>query len=193
LINLKGAEEETRSVLETRDETTRTEIAIETRRINLIMRSKAALAFLLFLTLSVVGCTEVMFQESHPIPNKNWEQDSNVQFEVEVADTMSGYDFYIDLRNEGDYPYANIYMFVTTTFPSGKSARDTVECILADKSGRWLGSGLGDVLDNHILFKENVRFPNSGTYVFEFEHGMRTGSLTAIIDLGISLEKHRRK
>jgi gliding motility-associated lipoprotein GldH len=49
------------------------------------------------------------------------------------------------------------------------------------------------VLDNHILFKENVRFPNSGTYVFEFEHGMRTGSLTAIIDLGISLEKHRRK
>lgn len=157
------------------------------------MRSKPAQVFLLFVTLSIVGCTEVMFQESQSIPNKNWEQDSNIQFNVEVTDTMTGYDFYIDLRNEGDYPYANIFMFVTTTFPSGKSARDTVECILADKTGRWLGTGLGDVLDNHILFKENVRFPNSGTYVFEFEQGMRTESLPSVLDLGISLEKHKRK
>jgi gliding motility-associated lipoprotein GldH len=112
---------------------------------------------------------------------------------VEVTDTMKGYDFYIDLRNEGTYPYANIYMFVNTTFPSGKSARDTVECILADHSGRWLGSGLGDVLDNHILFKENIRFPNKGTYRFEFEQGMRTASLPSILDLGISIETHSRK
>lgn len=141
----------------------------------------------------MVGCTEVMFQESQSIPNKNWEQDSNIRFKVEVTDTVTGYDFYIDLRNEGDYPYANIYMFVTTTFPSGKSARDTVECILADKTGRWLGSGLGDVLDNHILFKQNVRFPNTGVYMFEFEQGMRTESLPSVLDLGISLEKHTKR
>jgi gliding motility-associated lipoprotein GldH len=106
---------------------------------------------------------------------------------------MTGYDFYIDLRNEASYPFANIYMFVTTTFPSGKSARDTVECFLADKTGRWLGTGLGDVLDNHILFKENIRFPNAGTYGFEFEQGMRKEALPSILDLGISLEKHRKR
>lgn len=143
--------------------------------------------------LALAGCKQVMFQESHEVPNKNWEADRTFRFEVPVQDTMSSYDFYIDLRNGANYPYANIYMFVNTTFPSGKSARDTVECILADKRGKWLGDGLGDILDNHILFKENIRFPNSGTYVFEFEQGMREEALPAMLDVGISIEKHTSK
>lgn len=134
-----------------------------------------------------------MFQAHSQMPNKIWEVENNIAFDVQVIDTTTGYDFYIDLRNEGIYPYANIYMFVNTTFPNGKTARDTVECILADHSGRWLGKGLGDVLDNHILFKENIRFPNKGTYRFEFEQGMRTPSLPAILDLGISIETHSKK
>lgn len=157
------------------------------------MQSKPVLILVVSLVLTLVGCGEVFFQESQPIPNKIWEQGSNISFEVSVTDTMTGYDFYIDLRNEASYPFANVYMFVTTTFPSGKNARDTVECFLADKTGRWLGKGLGDVLDNHILFKENVRFPSTGTYQFEFEQGMRKEALPSILDLGISLEKHKRR
>lgn len=154
-------------------------------------KPRFGLFFLLLATLA--GCGDVMFQQSHKVPNKNWEVDRTFQFEVPVQDTVGSYDFYIDLRNDSDYPYANIYMFVNTTFPSGKTARDTVECILADKRGKWLGDGLGDILDNHILFKENVRFPNSGTYVFEFEQGMREEALPAMLDVGISIEKHTRK
>lgn len=156
------------------------------------MRSNRAL-FLLGCMLGLVGCTDVMFQQSEQVPNKIWDVNSNISFDVEVRDTMNSFDFYIDLRTASNYSYANIFMFVNTTFPSGKSARDTVECILADKTGRWLGSGLGDIKDNHILFKENVRFPNAGNYTFEFEQGMREGQLTGILDLGISIETHKGK
>jgi gliding motility-associated lipoprotein GldH len=156
-------------------------------------QNKQTLFFGVLLAVSLVSCGEVLFQDSETIPNKNWEIGSNISFDVEVKDTMTGYDFYIDLRNEGSYPYANIYMFVNTTFPSGKSAKDTVECILADRTGRWLGKGLGDVIDNHILFKENIRFPNTGTYSFEFEQGMRNEALPEILDVGISIEKHTKK
>lgn len=148
---------------------------------------------LLLVSLAVVGCKNVMYQNSETIPNKIWEAERNITFNVEVTDTVKGYDFYIDLRNESTYPYANIYMFVNSTFPNGKSARDTVECFLADKTGRWLGTGLGDILDNHILFKENVRFPYTGTYTFTFTHGMRDESLSGILDVGISLESHQKK
>lgn len=144
-------------------------------------------------TCFFAGCDQVMFQAHENMPDKIWEADHNIGFDVEVTDTVTGYDFYIDLRNEGTYPYSNIYMFVNTTFPSGKTARDTVECILADHSGRWLGNGLGNVLDNHILFKKNIRFPSTGTYRFEFEQGMRTESLPSILDLGISIETHSKK
>lgn len=157
------------------------------------MRAKSGLILVVMCTLALAGCGGFFFQESKTISNKSWAQGSNITFDVAVIDTMTGYDFYIDLRNEASYPFANIYMFVTTTFPSGKSARDTVECFLADKTGRWLGTGLGDVLDNHILFKDNIRFPNAGTYRFEFEQGMRKEALPSILDFGISLEKHRKR
>lgn len=156
-------------------------------------QNKQTLFFGVLLAVSLVSCGQMMFQESQTVPNKNWEIGNNITFDVEVKDTMVGYDFYIDLRNEANYPYANIYMFVNTIFPSGKSAKDTVECILADRTGRWLGNGLGDVIDNHILFKENIRFPNKGTYSFAFEQGMRNEALPAIIDVGISIEKHTKK
>lgn len=148
---------------------------------------------LLFLSITLIGCNTALFQESQQIPNKIWHQDHTIQFHVDVVDTMKSYDFYIDLRNEGIYPYSNIYMFVNTTFPSGRSARDTVECILANPSGRWLGKGLGDIWDNHILFKQNIRFPSSGTYSFEFDQGMRMAELPAILDVGISIEDHSKK
>lgn len=139
------------------------------------------------------GCDSVFFQQNHPFANKIWDVSDNIRFDLEVTDTVTGYDFYIDFRNEGTYPYANIFMFVNTTFPSGNTARDTVECILADPSGRWLGDGLGDIVDNHILFKQNIRFPNPGTYTFEFEHGMRMEQLPSVVDMGISLETHRKQ
>lgn len=142
--------------------------------------------------LALVACRSAFYRSSEPIPGRVWKAEHTVSFEVEVDDTTSGFDFYIDLRNEATYPYRNIFMFVNTTFPSGKTARDTVECFLADASGRWLGNGLGDILDNHILFKQNVRFPTTGTYTFEFEQGMRKRELAGILDVGISLEKHRR-
>ena len=95
--------------------------------------------FLLFgitAMLSLTGCEEVLFQESREFSNKIWDVSENIRFDLQVTDTLTGYDFYIDFRNEGTYPYANIFMFVNTTFPSGSTARDTVECILADPSGR---------------------------------------------------------
>jgi len=143
--------------------------------------------------LMLAGCRQVMYQNSKQVPNNIWESGHNIAFEVTVEDTVGAYDFYIDLRNTSTYGYANIYMFVNTTFPSGRTARDTVECILADRSGRWLGSGTGHLVDNHILFKQNIRFPHTGLYRFEFEQGMRDTHLEGIADIGISIEPHRKK
>jgi len=67
--------------------------------------------------------------------------------------------------------------------------RDTMECILADPNGKWLGEGLGDIWDNKILFKQNVKFRKSGLYEFSLTQAMRVDSLPMIMDAGISIEK----
>ncbi len=93
------------------------------------------------------------------------------------------------------YPYANLYMFVTTHFPNGEMHRDTVECVLADNSG-WLGSGLGDIWDNQILYRRGIRIPIPGKYVFSYEQAQRSGehafieNLPFIMDVGLRIEKY---
>ena len=130
-----------------------------------------------------------VFEQNKEISQSVWDQKNKVTFQVEIKDTIFPHNVYINVRNAGMYPFSNIFLFITTTLPDGKTARDTAECILADKEGKWLGSGLGDIWDNQILFKKDVHFPQAGVYQFEFEQAMRTNLLPGIMDVGIRIEK----
>lgn len=130
-----------------------------------------------------------VFEENKQISDQIWNLDEKLSFEVNVEDTLTSHNFYMNVRNADGYPYTNIFLFITTQFPNGKMAHDTLECILADASGKWLGDGLGDIWDNQIPFKKGVRFPLKGKYIFTLQHGMRTENLPLILDAGIRIEK----
>ncbi len=130
-----------------------------------------------------------IFEENKEIPSNNWESENIIKFAVPINDPSTAANFYINIRNADGYPYSNIYLFIKTIFPSGKFSTDTLECILADEQGKWLGKGLGDIYDNQIPFKRNVRFPISGTYLFEIQQGTRSDKLPLIMDVGLRIEK----
>ncbi len=110
-------------------------------------------------------------------------------FDVPVSDTLNKYNIFVTVRNADSYDFNNLYLFIDINSPMKVTERDTIECILADASGRWLGEGLGDIWDNKILFKRNVRFRKPGTYQFTLTQAMRIDSLTMIMDAGLSIEK----
>jgi gliding motility-associated lipoprotein GldH len=141
-------------------------------------------------SILLFSCTDDRFYEVNlPVANSEWYADDVKKFEVEITDTLAKYDFFINVRNTGAYQYANLFLFINTTFPDEKVSRDTVEIILAEPSGRWLGKGSGSVYDNRVLFKRNVIFPASGVYTFELEQAMRTRVLPEIMDVGLRIEK----
>ena len=116
--------------------------------------------------------------------------------DFEVTDTLNPHHFFITLRNTNDYPYSNLFLFVHTHFPNGRKSRDTIECVLADRTGRWLGSGNGFIVDqkvisNKVMYNYQKRFPLAGTYRIELEHAMRTDTLRELLDVGIRIEKAR--
>ncbi len=132
----------------------------------------------------------MLFEKNLKLPDAVWNEENKIIFETNISDTISLHNFYINIRNSGDYQFSNLYVFVDIFSPDCKIQRDTIECILTDTQGRWLGkSGSGSVWDNHILFKKNVRFPKSGKYVFRFEQAMRTKELEHIMDVGLRIEK----
>lgn len=148
---------------------------------------------LLVLALLFTACDwNRVFEENTKFADNNWEQKNKVLFKVNIKDTISAHNLYINVRNAGFYPFSNIFLFMTTTLPNGKIAKDTIECVLANPDGSWKGSGLGDIWDNQILFKKRFLFPLSGEYQFEFEQAMRVNPLPGIMDMGIRIEKVKK-
>lgn len=153
------------------------------------MKRVALMISTLFLLL--ISCdSNRIYEKNQRIPGAAWEQDNILHFETEIDDLASLYNFYIHIRNTTDYKYSNIYFFINTTFPSGEIAHDTLECILADYKGKWLGKGFGKIKESHILFKSRFRFPQQGKYKFDVEHAMRVDTLEGIADIGIRIEKY---
>jgi gliding motility-associated lipoprotein GldH len=163
---------------------------------------RLAVKSLLILTifLALVSCgTNVEYSQYQRIDSTiGWEKNNLLKFDYVAKDTNQLYDVYINVRNAESYPFRNLFMFLHTTYPNGIKITDTVECILADDKGKWMGSGMGDLFDNSILFKKNARFHQLGKYTFSFEQAMRFGDkntidpLPLISDVGITIEKAKQ-
>jgi len=131
----------------------------------------------------------ILIDRNKKIENSVWKSDDIVKFSVNVPDTVQLYNFYIDIRNSSDYKYSNIFLFLKTLYPNGMYSVDTIECMLADNTGKWLGKEHGKIIDNRVLFRQGIRFKLSGNYSFEFEQAMREPELEGIEDFGIRIDK----
>lgn len=129
------------------------------------------------------------YDRSVSIPGNGWHKDSTALFNVDVKDTVGLYRVLINLRNNNDYLYNNFYLFLNSTLPNGDLARDTIELILADRTGKWLGRGFGRIKDNQVEVRYGLRFPQKGNYTFEIEQAMRDTILAGIVNVGIRIEK----
>jgi gliding motility-associated lipoprotein GldH len=123
------------------------------------------------------------------LPRSSWDIKNPLIFDILVNDTINPYNVYVTVRNSDSYDFNNLYLFIDIDSPMKIRERDTMECILADANGKWLGNGLGDIWDNKILFKQNVKFPKRGLYQFTLNQAMRLDSLPMIMDAGLSIEK----
>lgn len=146
--------------------------------------------FATLLLLTMVACDKNrVFEENKKINDGIWKAEEPVKFEVDVTDTVSLHNFYVNVRHTTQYAFSNLFLFIRTDFPNGKAARDTLECLLQDRMGHWVGSGLGDIVDARIGFKNRVRFPLSGKYTFTFEQAMRAPALPMVLEMGLRIEK----
>ena len=69
-------------------------------------------------------------------------------------------------------------------FPHGKTIKDTLEYRMADPSGKFLGTGMMDVKENKLWYKEDVIFQESGEYTVNIQHAMReNGKVNGVVDL----------
>ncbi|MDG1135334.1 MAG: gliding motility lipoprotein GldH [Bacteroidales bacterium] len=146
------------------------------------------LILILLVGITIISCQKnTIINQSIDIPSEGWHKNNAVEFKVDVQDSLQNYDFQISIRNTINYRYSNLYVFLITEFPNGNFTRDTLEFMLANPEGKWLGTGWSSIKENNILLNKNMRFPISGEYRLLLQQAMRTDTLEGINSLGISV------
>jgi gliding motility-associated lipoprotein GldH len=156
------------------------------------MQEKNSAVFFLILTTVLLfsSCSSnLVFDSNTSLPIDGWHKDNKVVFKVEINDTVNLHDLYVNVRNSTSYTSSNLFLFLDIGFPDGKQVRDTLECIIAEKSGKWTGKGFGRIKSNQFLFRTDAWFPQVGVYSFTFQQAMRDPNLEGVTDIGLSIER----
>lgn len=156
-------------------------------------RNLPVLIFFSFLLLTACDKKRV-FDQYESLPGQ-WHRDSLVHFRVMAPDTIKPYNLFINVRNNSDYRYSNLFLITNMNFPNGKVISDTLEYEMAKPSGDWLGTGFGELKESKLWYKENIRFTEAGEYVIEIQQAMRQSGetdgvveLEGITDVGFRIE-----
>lgn len=159
------------------------------------MLSRSSLIFFFGIVLFACDSNRV-FDEYQSVPDK-WHKDSIIEFNVTPPDSTDKYNLYVNLRNNNDYKFSNLFLIVEMNFPNGKVLKDTLEYQMAKPGGEFLGEGFSDIKENKLWYKEGVVFNESGDYKVRIQHAMRMNGevngiekLEGVIDVGFRIEKH---
>lgn len=158
---------------------------------------------IIILTISIIflfflnSCNKnKVFEEYKKIENYVWYRNNNIEFNCNIEDTNCPYNIYLNIRHANFFPYKNIWLTVKIIKPNlTTNSFDTVECILAQDNGLWIGNGLGDIWDLKYRWKiqdKNI-FNQKGNYYFTINHLMRPDTIVGIMDIGLEIEKFEYK
>ena len=111
-----------------------------------MIKRNSLLFVLAIFAISIIGCDSKGYYDNiYDFENEKWHKDSALIFDFDIVDSTQIFNVFISNRNTGQYKYSNLYLFITTQLPNQSILKDTLECVLADPSGQWLGKGFGNI------------------------------------------------
>lgn len=147
--------------------------------------------------MSISSCSNNMkFDEFQGIENDKWHKDSIINFIISSNDTISKSNININIRNNKDFEFSNLFLIVGIKFPNNYQIVDTLEYEMTTPEGHFLGTGFSDIKENKLEYKTNVIFPVKGDYKISVQQAMRKTKdidglvyLNGITDVGVQIEK----
>ena len=144
-----------------------------------------------------ISCDKKRVYDEYKAVSGGWNKDSSYVFKPEKLDSLKSYNLFINVRNNKDYKYSNLFLITEMQFPQGKVVTDTLEYTMAAPDGTWLGTGFGDVKESKLWYKEKVKFTEPGKYRIKIKQAMRKNDavngikdLEGITHIGFRIEKN---
>ncbi len=121
--------------------------------------------------------------------DNHWSTSKKLHFEWEINDFNQPKNIRFVIRNNEEYPYANLFLIAHFSEKGSKSIiTDTINYAMAKNNGDWIGTGFGNVKELFVEYKNKYRFPKKGIYQINIIQGMRNKDLKGIEDIGVKIE-----
>jgi gliding motility-associated lipoprotein GldH len=150
--------------------------------------------FILLTVILFYSCDKQRVFDEYKTIGSAWHKDSIITFDLPILDSTKRYNLFINLRDNNNYQYNNLFLIVSLEKPNGYTKVDTLEYQMASPDGTLLGEGFTDIKESKLFYKENVRF--RGKYKVSIKQAVReTGKvpgvtlLEGITDIGLRIEK----
>ena len=156
------------------------------------MRSKIAC---LCMSVFLFACDSSQVYDEYKSLSGFWNKSDIISFKISPPDSIKPYNLFVNLRNSNEYKYNNLHLIVELDYPNGKVVKDTLEFMMTEVDGTFLGSGFTDIKENKLWYKEGLVFEESGQYEVKIQHAMRVNgnvngidNLAGITDIGFRIE-----
>lgn len=151
-------------------------------------------ALLLLVVILFSSCDKKRVFDEYKSVGSAWHKDSIVTFNLPELDSTKRYNLFVNLRDNNNYKYNNLFLIVAIESPNGFTKVDTLEYQMADPDGTLLGDGFSDIKESKLIYKENEKL--KGKYKVHIKQAVReTGKvpgvmlLDGITEVGFRIEK----
>lgn len=136
------------------------------------------------------GCSPAgnSFSSYEFLPQDGWRYGDTIVFRPEMADSTATGELTLSLRHTNDYAYSNLWLEVSVR-DSSRQFTDTINVVLADRLGRWLGRGIGTDFQSTDTIAPRIRM-NRDTEI-RVRHIMRVDNLTDVEQIGIAFTEEK--
>lgn len=158
------------------------------------MKIKNSILFILLFIL-VISCDKKRVFDQYKSVGNAWHKDSTVTFELPQLDSKKFYNMYVNVRDNDDYPFNNLFLIVSLEQPNHQIKVDTLEYVMTNPDGTLLGDGFSDIKESKLFYKSKQNFTQKGIYKIHIRQANRqTGKiegvalLPGISDVGFRIE-----
>ena len=149
-----------------------------------------------FLPIGLLLCTLLaacgptyLFESKQDIPGGQWAYADTLNFQFEVRDTASRYDFFLDFDYDQDFAFQNIYLKLSTQYPNGKRLSKLRSFDLFDTQGKALGTGSGARHQLRASLQDNAFFNQPGLHTVTVEQYTRRDPLPSVRAVGLAVAR----
>jgi gliding motility-associated lipoprotein GldH len=147
------------------------------------MKIKNSLLFIL-LSLLIISCDKKRVFDTYKSVGNAWHKDSIITFKLPKLESAKKYNLFVNVRDNNDYPFDNLFLIVSMEQPDKKILVDTLEYKMANPDGTLMGEGFTDIKESKLFYKEKVAFTLKGNYTVHIKQAARqTGKVIGVSNL----------